>query len=62
MRSIITFVKFIDSGTPVITIDIARHVGITEERSRIWEELEMAPFSIILHCRGSVICACFDGY
>ncbi|KIM86099.1 hypothetical protein PILCRDRAFT_86735 [Piloderma croceum F 1598] len=41
------------SGDPgVITIDVARQVGITEQQSRIWDELEIAPFSTVLHCRG----------
>jgi len=36
----------------VITTDIARQVGITQRQSLIWDELEIAPFAIVLHCRG----------
>ena len=37
--------------TSVVTGAVVKQVGITEEQYRTWVELEMAEFSVPLHCR-----------
>ena len=36
----------------MVMIDVAWQVGITEQQSRIWDELEIASFSTVVHCHG----------
>ena len=30
---------------------IALNLGLTDEQYNIWTEMEMAPFSVLVHCR-----------
>lgn len=41
---------------PVITDALIHQIGITDKLYKIWDELQMVQFSIIIHCRKYVIC------
>ncbi|KAF4569734.1 hypothetical protein EYR36_009532 [Pleurotus pulmonarius] len=40
-----------DGESSVITDDVVREIGIPEKEYVIWEEMSLASFSILLHCR-----------
>jgi len=41
----------VKNGPGVVTNDVVKQVGIAEEQYRTWVELEMAKFSVPVHCR-----------